>query len=29
MLGVYLIGEVLLWHTQHSVFNIPEVQNKK
>lgn len=29
MLGVYLIGEVLLWHTQRSVFNTPELQNKK
>lgn len=29
MLGVYLIGEVLLWHTQRSVFKIPELQNKK
>lgn len=29
MLGVYLIGEVLLWHTQGPVFNTPELQNKK
>lgn len=26
MLGVYLTGEVLPWHTQGPVFNSPELQ---